>query len=204
MRQTLLLFCFIVLALVTAALLSYPVYLILDIFSDIPFHKIISRLSSLCGLLFIFLYLRFNNNLNARTIGFNLADPHPGSDIIRGFVSGVLIILVLETLLLLLDIHIPEPELEFSPEFIAGMIIKALVAGIMVALLEELLYRGALLGGLAAKTGTLNAIITSSLIYAAVHFIRFPRIHADVDISWQTGLISLSGAFHRFMDPAIL
>lgn len=204
MRQTLLLVCFIGLALLTAALLSFPVYRILHLFTDIPFHKVISQLSSLCGLLFVFLYLAFNNILNVNTAGFNIAGSHVSGDLIRGIGLGILIILVLETALLLLGIHIPEPELVVSPGFIFIMVIKAALAGIMVALIEEILYRGALLGGLVETTGILNAVLFSSLVYSAVHFISFPRIHADVDISWQTGPVSLAGAFHRFMDPAIL
>src|SRR3972149_2497199 len=204
MRQILLLFVFIILAFICGAVLSFPLYKLLQIFTDIPFHKITSQLSSLCGLAFIFLYLRFNNILNKTTAGFNLAQVSIKREIFTGMAIGMMIILVLVVVLLILGIHQPEQELHSSLNTIFLVLIKAILSGVMVALFEETLYRGALLGGLSKTTNVLSAIIISSAIYSAVHFIKFPRVPDGTDINWLTGFVILSDSFHRFTDPAIV
>ena len=204
MRQILLLFVFIILAFICGAVLSFPLYKLLQIFTDIPFHKITSQLSSLCGLAFIFLYLRFNNILNKTTAGFNLAQVSIKREIFTGMAMGMMIILVLVVVLLILGIHQPEQELHSSLNTIFLVLIKAILSGVMVALFEETLYRGALLGGLSKTTNVLSAIIISSAVYSAVHFIKYPRVPADAEVGWTTGLELLSRAFSRFQDPAII
>ena len=204
MRQLLLLFVFIILAFICGAVLSFPLYKLLQIFTDIPFHKITSQLSSLCGLAFIFLYLRFNNILNKTTAGFNLAQVSIKREIFTGMAMGMMIILVLVVVLLILGIHQPEQELHSSLNTIFLVLIKAILSGVMVALIEETLYRGALLGGLSKTTNVLSAIIISSAVYSAVHFIKYPRVPADAEVGWTTGLELLSRAFSRFQDPAII
>lgn len=203
MRQILLLFVFIILAFICGAVLSFPLYKLLQIFTDIPFHKITSQLSSLCGLAFIFLYLRFNNILNKITAGFNLAQISIKREIFTGMAMGMMIILVLVVVLLILGIHQPEPELHFSLNTIFLVLTKVILSGVMVALIEETLYRGALLGGLSKTTNVLTAVIISSGIYSAVHFIKFPQVPANVDINWTTGFVILSDSFYRFGDTAI-
>lgn len=204
MRQIFLLFVFIVLALVCGALLSFPLYLLLQTFTDVPFHKVTSQLSSLLGLVFIFLYLKFNKILDRTTAGFNLTQIAIAREVFNGALLGMAIMFVLIIVFLSLGVHEPEPELEFNLEFVVVMLIKAILTGIMVALIEETLYRGAMLGGLSRTTNIPVAIIVSSVIYSAVHFIKYPRVPADADIGWTTGLELLSGAFSRFQDPAII
>ena len=204
MRQIILLVAFIVLALLCAAVLSFPVYKFLQIFTDIPFHKVTSQLSSLCGLVFIFLYLRFNGILNKTTAGFNLTNTPIMHDILTGMTAGIMIMLVLVVVLLTIGTHHLEPDLHFNLKFIFLVLVKAILSGVFVALIEETLYRGALLGGLSQTTNILTAVVLSSIIYAAVHFIKFPQVPANVDINWITGLLILSDSFYRFGDIEIL
>ncbi|OGT77100.1 MAG: hypothetical protein A2W76_03235 [Gammaproteobacteria bacterium RIFCSPLOWO2_12_47_11] len=204
MRQFFLLFIVIIMAFVCGALFSCPLYILLQVFGDIPFHKITSQLSSLFGLVFIFLYLRFNHILDRTTAGFNLAHVSVKREVFTGMVAGIAIMLVLAVALLLLGMIVPEPELDISLKFIITVLIKAILSGIMVALIEETLYRGALLGGLSKTTNVLAAIFISSAIYSAVHFIKFPRVPDGTDINWLTGFVILSDSFHRFTDPAIV
>lgn len=204
MRQILLLFVFIALALLSAALLSWPIFRLLHIFADVSLHKVISLSSSLCSLFFIFLYLKFYNTLDRTTAGFRLVQSSLTVEIGTGIAAGMMIMLVLETVLLLLGIHQWEPGLNISLKFVTTILLKAAFAGVMVALIEETLYRGALLGGLLKTTGVTSAVIVSSMIYAAVHFIDFPQLPANADNRWTSGLLLLAGAFPRFSDPAII
>lgn len=204
MRQILLLSVFITLAFVCGALLSLPVYKLLQIFTDVPFHKVTSQLTSFCGLVFIFLYLKLNNILDRTTAGFNLKQVPIIREVTSGATVGIVIMFVLIMLYLFLGMHEPEPELDINLEFVVVLLIKAILTGVMVALIEETLYRGALLGGLARTTNMSTAIIVSSVVYSAVHFIKYPQVPADAEVGWATGPELLYGAFSRFQDPAIL
>lgn len=204
MRQIFLLFVFIFLAFISAAILSFPLYKLLHIFTDIHFHEIMSQLSSLCGLLFIFLYLRFNNILNKKTAGFNFALISFKREIFTGILSGMMIMLVLVAALMIMDIREFDPAFQFNLNTVFTLLFKAILSGVMVALIEETLYRGALLGGLSETTNVLTAVIISSGIYSSVHFIKFHRVEANSDINLLTGFDILSDSFNSFGNPAIL
>lgn len=204
MRQLFLLSIVIIMAFVCAALLSFPAYMFLQTFTDIPFHKITSQLSSLFGLAFIFVYLYINKILDRETAGFNFTQASLRQDVLIGIIMGTSIMLVLALVMLLLGMLVPEPELDISLHFIASVLISAILSGIMVALIEETLYRGALLGGLCKTTNIITGVIISSVIYSAVHFIKFPKVPDGTDINWMTGFIILSDSFHRLAEPAII
>ena len=201
MRQIILLLVFILFAFVCGSLLSYPVYRLSQLAISIPFNKIVSQLVSLCGLLFVFLYLRVNKILDRNTAGFGFTGTAVPRDFVTGLFTGIMIMIVLITVLMLLGTHHVEPELQPGIKFFTTMLVKAVFAGLVVALIEETLYRGALLGGLQKTTGIITAILASSLIYAAVHFIKFPVLNTE--IYWYSGFTVMSGAFFRFGDPAI-
>ena len=203
MRPVILLFIFIFLALLCGALLSFPLYELLNNFFDIRFNKLISHVSSLCGLAFIFLYLKFYNVLDRYTAGFGHGQAPVSRDFLHGVLIGIFIMLFLEMILLVLDIRKPALELSFNSALIA-FITRAVISGIAVGLIEETLYRGALFGGLMRKSGVLTAIIFSSLLYAAVHFISFPALVEVAETGWTAGFLVLPDAFDRFLDPAII
>lgn len=202
MRQILLLFFLILLAFVCGSLLSYPVYRLVLLVTEVPFNKIVSQLISLCGLLFVFLYLRINHYMDRKTAGFDFTVPSLPREFLSGLLAGVVIMFTLIFILLMLGTHHAEPELQFSFKFIISMLFKAIIAGLFVAIIEEVMYRGALLGGLQKTTGILTAVFVCSMIYAAVHFIKIPVLNSD--INWYSGFAILSKAFFRFGNPAIL
>jgi len=204
MRTLLLLSTLLLLVFVISALASVPVYLLIQVFTDIPFRKIITHLCSLSGLIIVFLYLKYNGCLNRHVAGFATGDMPLSRDIITGFLAGFGIMLVLEFMLLGLAIHQPEPNLDVSLRTLAILFIKGILAGLAVGLVEETIFRGALLGGLKKITGTLSAVIATSVVYSGVHFIKFPALAPGTEIHWYTGFSVLSGAFARFGNPAFI
>src|SRR5690606_11305011 len=131
--------------------------------------------STLFGLALIFLYLKINHVLDRDTAGFHDWRNKTAHNLLRGILGGILIMGILGSVLLLLGIHHPDPELDVNIKTITVILIKALVTGLAVGIIEEILYRGALLGGLHARTNLVIAIVVSSLIYSAVHFLKFPE-----------------------------
>lgn len=74
----------------------------------------------------------------------------------------------------------------------------ALGAAAVVALLEEILFRGGIFGGLRRALRWPTALILSSCIYAIVHF--FARKPLSGDITWSSGFEQLGLMLSGFID----
>ena len=193
-----------ILALFCGALLSVPVYKLIQPLADIGFYKLISFTSTICGLLLLCVWLKHNKWLNHVSLGYIKSAPAVViTQALTGFFAGIIIMAILVSALVLLGIHQIEPALEFNPVAGGKIFLRALFAGIMVGLIEETLYRGALLGGLLARMKPLGAILLSSIVYSGVHFLKFGSVPAAIPVTWITGVQMLPGAFYRFSDPAI-
>ena len=75
-----------------------------------------------------------------------------------------------------------------------------LAAGLAVALFEETLYRGLMFTAVRREAGLALAVIATSVVYAATHFLSKTRIAAD-DVTWTSGLTMLAGTLRRFTEP---
>lgn len=64
---------------------------------------------------------------------------------------------------------------------------RALLAGAAVALAEEFLFRGILCAGLRHSLGWGKAILLSSAVYAALHFLQ--RVESPAIITWTSGFV---------------
>jgi hypothetical protein len=72
----------------------------------------------------------------------------------------------------------------------------------IVAVLEELLFRGALFGSLRRVHPWPAALLFSSAIYAILHF--FQRVKSPAEISWRSGLEILPRMMTGFVDWQLL
>jgi len=79
---------------------------------------------------------------------------------------------------------------------------SAALAALVVSLLEELLFRGALFGTFRRFGRVSYAIGLSSAIYAIVHF--FERPPQPEAVSWSSGLITLGLMLRGFVDLTAL
>lgn len=204
MRPILSLFTVIILSFICGALFAVPVYYFLHAITiDISFHKIVSHVTNICGLLFIFLYLKFYGLLNRETTGYQYLRTGYLREIAFGMGLGILLILAMEIILYWLGVNRLESDLDLTFKFLGYILLKGILSGLFVGLLEETMYRGALLGGLNKLIGALPAILISSIIYSAVHFIKFPALAADSQVTWMTGFMLLSHAFFWFSNSTI-
>jgi membrane protease YdiL (CAAX protease family) len=86
--------------------------------------------------------------------------------------------------------------------------LQAGLTAAFVGILEELVFRGALFGALRGVQGWKLALVTSSLVYALVHFLDRAELRGGV-VEWNSGLALLPpmlrgfAAFDR-MIPAFL
>jgi membrane protease YdiL (CAAX protease family) len=103
-----------------------------------------------------------------------------GRQIGSGFVLGCF------SLGLFLTIFLLTGERSFAPDVPAGWprhAGRALVSAVVVGVVEETVFRGYLLGGFLRDGSRLGAILWSSALYAAVHFLRAPfRVTPGLDL----------------------
>ena len=86
-----------------------------------------------------------------------------------------------------------------TPGQLAGNVLGALATALIVAVMEELLFRGAIFGGLRRALPWGAALLGSSAIYAIVHFLGRPA--NPPEIGWLTGLRVLPSMLAGMAQP---
>ncbi len=155
-----------------------------------PFHRYVSRSLQIAALLFLWPLLR---SLRIRSLEeFGLSrNGHPLRDLGIGMLCGLFCGLLLEPVLLLSGAF----TMRFGyPHLILFLLPKLILTAGAVAAIEEFLFRGVLLGFFRQAMPPLPAIIFSSLVFAAVHFLNIPPSGAGISEApaWWSGLHQLS------------
>ena len=191
---------FVILTFVVGAILAYPLKLLLDPVLDLAFRKYLNYATLISGVITCFIYLKVNNLLSFSAFGFSGKFSRFSINLFNGFLYGLAIMLIIEIILFLLKIHEFDPYRGLWLFSNISFLYKALLAAVLIALLEELIFRGAFFSGLYRETGGFIAILFTSLVYAAVHFVRYPDLIIERNIGWFTGLEMLPDAFRRFQE----
>ncbi len=119
---------------------------------------------------------------------------------------------VLVCALVVLDVRILRDSVDLNEAL--GLLWRGVVVGIVVAVIEELWFRGGLysvlqdIGASGADTGGglrggYRALALTSLLYAAVHFVR-PDAAFSGSVQWWSGLWVIGESFDRFANPDII
>lgn len=89
-------------------------------------------------------------------------------------------------------------HLDKSSGQMAGAILRYLLTGVVVALIEETFFRGALQGAFQRGMKVGVAVILASAIYSALHFVKPNRVNIPADqVTWNSGLTCLSDIASR-------
>jgi membrane protease YdiL (CAAX protease family) len=184
--------------LLLSALLHYPLYLLLADLTEIQPHKLITRVGKLLALPGFFLLVAWLGLYSRQALGYGLPRPRFIQQIIIGWAVGTLILLALAAALVALDVRVLQRLKEgFWLELIKALA-SGLIAGLLVALIEETFFRGALFQAIRRSGSALSAILLSSLLYAALHFIDPLSLPTGETVGWLSGLQILGGAFWQF------
>ncbi len=206
MRTAVALLIYVAGAFVLGALLAFPLHTLLALTGaeSVPFHKLAMRIVKVLALLGLWPLLSVLG-LNTRVHwGFGLARARFFKEMLKGLGIGIAMLAVLVAVLLALGIRVLETGPGPMSTALVSLLVKALAAGIAVALIEECWFRGALFSAVARHGAVLPAIASTALLYALVHFIR-----ADVPVDagaldWSSGFVAVGNSFGRFSSPAIL
>ncbi len=157
-----------------------------------PFHRFLDR--SLLGLALIGLWplLRYLGIRSWREVGFSRDGGgwrKAGLGFLIGFGSLALVAAVV--------IIGGAREVHISGD-VGKQLLGAILTAAVVAILEEVLFRGGLFGALRKALQWPVALVISSAVYALVHFLKKGNSPAQVD--WLSGLGLLPQMFRNFAD----
>ena len=124
-------------------------------------------------------------------------NPRRIGHLLGGFVISAAIVFALAVFLSWLDV------LELKDPLPWNLLPPILLTAISVAVIEETLFRGAILGLVRQTLTTCPAAVLVSALFSIVHFLN-PERQLIESVTWYSGFELLPHTFWRFSDPLIV
>jgi membrane protease YdiL (CAAX protease family) len=182
MRETGLFFLFLFVCLIGAAVATVP--LMQTGWFDYSPQRVMGRLAQLFILIGLWPFLRWRGLATAQSLGWGVARARLARSLALGWVAGVAILLVLVAALLTLGVRVLDPSPERGAAWLATKALQALIAGLLIAVLEETFFRGALYAGIRRRNGLASAVAWSAALYALLHVMKPSGLPDGVAFDW--------------------
>jgi membrane protease YdiL (CAAX protease family) len=163
--------------------------------AESPFHRFVNRAVLVLALVGIWPLLRSLGARSCRDLGLVTIRghwPRLGAGLALGFASLALV----AAAALLAGARVTSPH-AWQASLVTKLLGAALTA-LVVAVLEEILFRGALFGSFRRAMSWPAALLLSSSIYAIVHFMQSAKLEGTV--TWHSGLEVLPRMLQGFAD----
>lgn len=183
--------------LLIACLLSPPLFWLgsslaeqgtLPFLRNFPFHRYFSRTLQISALLMLIPAFWWVGIRSLRELGLD-KNPLWRRDLAAGLGLGFLPVLALAIAYLAFEVY------RLRSGFSASGALRILGTASAVAVLEEFLFRGVLLGLCLRVMRPSAAILLSSAVFALVHFLRVAKPTTPVAVEWWSGFAQLPQAF---------
>jgi membrane protease YdiL (CAAX protease family) len=183
MKETGIFFAYLFACLVLGALLTYPV--VQTGWIDADPHRIMGRLAQVFILLGLWPFLKAMG-LNSRSaLGYGVPRPAFLRALGLGWVWGLLILLVLAITLVALQVRIPDTLGDDWAAGLARKALKALIGGLLIGLMEETFFRGALYAAIRRRGSLAAAVFWTAFLYALLHFMKPGTLPDTVAFDWS-------------------
>lgn len=170
----------------------------LPFLKELEFQKVFNRAILVAAIALIWPTIR---SLNIRSLDqFGLApNPRRWKDLAFGFSASFLTMVALGTFLVVFGIYRMKGTLPLDR--LPGVAVTAVV----VSVLEELLFRGAILGIFRQALGKVSSILGVSALFSVLHFLRAKEevIPAE-SVNWLSGFGLIPHMFWRFQEPMLV
>lgn len=156
--------------------------------ANYPFSRYLQRCLLGLALVGIWPFLRATGRNSWPLLGFRrpkLFFRQLGAGFAAGFASLALV------LAFGLLFHARQLDMDHSPRALAGHFAAFTLTALIVSLIEEIFFRGAVFGSLRQSLSWPAAAWISSLFYAAVHF--FAQTGNSAPVRWSSGFAVLAG-----------
>ena len=126
-------------------------------------------------------------------------NPRAAGDVLTGFVIAAVPLLCCGAVLIALHVY------SLRPAFLWTKMPSVIGAATLVPVLEELLFRGFILGLLLRSGPRLGAVLITSALFSIIHFLKAPEATtASESVNWFSGFVSIGHSFWQFRDPLLL
>jgi len=202
MRETAIFFLYLLGCLLLGAALTYP--LLQTGWVDHEPHRVMSRLAQLCILLGLWPFLRALGLADRRSLGYGPPRAAVLGGVAAGWLAGIGILLALALAELLLAIRVLDPRDATLDAELGQRAVQALIGGLLIGVLEETFFRGALFAAIRRRGSAAAAIVWSALLYAAVHFLKPGAVGPREAFDWTAVAQTVAGVFTDAFAPANL
>lgn len=191
----------LLLAMLFAAAASPWVQRLLSPLAEFPLHRVFSRLTML-GVIVCTVWVMRRHGLARRDVlGFDLPFTAFLRGTLKGLAGGLLLMAAALVPLFLLGLREWNPERLSGAGMVVLLVLRGLASGLLVALIEETFFRGAMQGALMRQNAPRLALLAVPAFYAAVHFLgRAASVPAD-EVTALSGFIALGGFFTLYSEP---
>ena len=169
---------------------------LLPFLAKYDFDRFFHRAILIVAVLLLWPLLRVSNVRGLADLGL-APNPHWVRDVGSGVLLSVIPLLFCGALLIALPVY------SFRHVIVWPRIGTVLLAAISVPFIEEIFFRGVVLGILLRTGRRILSIIAVSGLFAAVHFLKGSE-HESVIVTWTSGFQSIGDAFAGFSDPMMV
>ena len=200
MKDAAKLFAYFFAVVIGGALIAPPLFWssrhISPFFAKFDFEDFFHRSLLICAIAFLWPLLRALGLHSFRDLQLD-RNRHAMRDVIGGILLSGLPLLICSFLLLATRIFTLKTVMPWNS------LIGVLGAAIVVPIIEELFFRGLLLGILLRGLRPILATLMASAFFAAIHFLKAP-IRTDEVVTWFSGFHSIANSFAQFADPTMV
>jgi membrane protease YdiL (CAAX protease family) len=165
--------------------------------SRTDFERFFHRAMTISALGLLWPLLR---GLRIRNFAFDLGlvpDRRGWKRLLAGFLIALAPLLVLAGILVLTGVYRLHSHLDYKK------LLTIPITAVVVSVVEEFLFRGALQGAVRRTAVDTFAIFSVAVLFAIVHFLT-PQTPAPAEIHWWSGLALLPDTLSQFSQPGML
>jgi hypothetical protein len=180
-----------------AVQLAAPRVSALHAYATYPFHRIFDRSIMLVALAGLWPLLRALGFCCWSDLGYVRTSAW-WRHLLAGYILGVVTLALMVAVLAVFGGH--RVTFTRSSGQMAGAAVKFFFVGVLVAVVEETFFRGALQGALQRRLNVALAVVIASAVYSAVHFLKPSGVNiAANQVTWTSGGKCLVWIFTQFM-----
>lgn len=187
---------YLLVVVLLAAVLSPPFYWLLHGVLEYPFHRYFSRIAQVSAMVLLIPLLFWLRIRGVAEFGLK-KNSCPGRDFFSGIALALVPVAVLGVVYFSFGIYKLQPDVQIVK------LLRIVGTALVVAVIEEFLFRGVALGLTARVFGRWPAAIGVSAVFAAVHFLK-PSKQSGEGVEWWTGFAQIPGIFTALPAPTVL
>jgi membrane protease YdiL (CAAX protease family) len=199
-------FAYLVAVVLLAAALAPPLYWagqavaargVMPFLAETDFQKFFNRAALIAAIALLWPTIRWLRIAGWRDFGL-LPDPRWKQHLLVGFLIAAAFVAAMAGAYVAMGVY------KFKAVLPWGHLPKLMLSAVVVSILEEALFRGAILGLFRRAAPVGVALFCTTFLFAAVHFLKPDDDVEITTVTWTSGFALLPHTFHQFTNPMML